>query len=122
MAKRPGLNSGRMQHVIRFEEPYTSSAGRANEPMTSWRKWRDAYAEIRNTPGREFYQQGPNYPSTTGQTRTDQIFKFTCRYFDVLGVQHTMRIKFEGKYYNITDIQPDHRNLSETVIEARLTQ
>lgn len=123
MAKRPaGMNSGDLRHVIRIEEPYVSSTGRANEPLTAWRKWRDAYADIRNAPGREYYQQGPNYPSTIGQTRSEQIFRFHCRYFDVLGVQPTMRIRFENQVYDITDIQTDNRMLSETVIEARLTR
>ena len=123
MAKRPsGMNSGNLRHVISIEEPYDSGTGRANDPFQAWRKWRDAYADVRNAPGREYYQQGPNYPSTVGETRSEQIFRFHCRYFDVLGVQHTMRIRFEGQTYDITDIRPDHRLLAETVIEARLVK
>lgn len=122
MAKRAALNSGDLRHLIRIEEPYTSATGRANEQLTSWRKWKDAYASIKNAPGREYYQQGPNYPSTVGQVRSEQIFRFTCRYAEVLGVTPEMRIRFNGQSYGITDIRPDHLNLSETVIEARLVQ
>ena len=122
MAKRAALNSGDLRHVIRIEEPYTSATGRANEQITSWQKWKDAYASIKNAPGREYYQQGPNYPSTIGQVRSEQIFRFTCRYAEVQGINQTMRIRFSGQSYDITDIRPDHANLSETVIEARLVK
>ena len=123
MAKRPAaLNSGDLRHVVRIEEPYVSGTGRANEPIESWRKWKDAYASIKNAPGREFYQQGPNYPSTVGQVRSEQIMRFTFRYAEVRGVGATMRLRFDGKLYNITDIREDHLNLTETVVEARLVQ
>ncbi|MFN9110102.1 MAG: head-tail adaptor protein [Bacteroidota bacterium] len=123
MAKRPaGLNSGDLRHLITIEEPYVSSSGRANEPIESWRKWRDAYAHVTTAPGREFYQQGPNYPSTVGQTRSEQIHRFHCRHFEVQNVTATMRIRFENKVYDITDIRPDHSGQSLTVIEARLVQ
>ena len=123
MAKRAAaLNSGDLRHVVRIEEPYVSSTGRANEKLESWRKWKDAYASVKNAPGREFYQQGPNYPSTVGQVRSEQILRFTFRYAEVRGISPTMRLSHDGRVYNITDIREDHLNLSGTVVEARLVQ
>lgn len=123
MAKRAAaVNSGDLRHVIRIEEPYDTGTGRANEPIVGWRKWKDAYASIKNKPGREYYQQGPNYPSTAGEMRSEQIYMFSFRYAEVLGIDFTMRLRFNGETYNITDVRPDHLNLTETIVQARVVK
>ena len=122
MAKRAALNSGDLRHIIVFETPAQTALGRAGEPVVTWTVIGRAYAAVTNSPGREYYQQGPNYPSTVGQIRSEQILRFSCRYDEVRQITPICRIKFEGKTYNITDIREDHKNLAMTLIEARLVE
>lgn len=122
MAKRAPLGAGSLRHLILIEEQAATATGRANEQLTEWVPYRRAYAAIRNAPGREYMQQGSGGSSSPGQVRSEQVFRFTCRYTEVLGVTHGMRIKFQGAAYDITDIRPDLESLIETVLEARLVK
>lgn len=122
MANRLPLAAGTLRHLITIEEPYVSATGRANEQITSWRTWKTAYAAVKNAPGREFYQQAGTAASAAGQTRSEQLLRFTCRYAEMVGLTTAMRIVFNGNTFNIADIRQDFEGMVETVIEARLTQ
>jgi SPP1 family predicted phage head-tail adaptor len=108
------MRGGVLKNVITIEESYTSSTGRANETIVSWRKWRDTFAEITSVRGKEFFEKGQRYSET--------VFRFRCRYFDVVGLSHAMRISFEGQTYNIKSIQADLQRRNDTIIDATLIQ
>ena len=64
--------------------------------------------------GREFFEKGQRYNQT--------VMRFTFDFHDAEGITVAMRIKFEGAYYDITQIVPDYAQRRETVIDATLSR
>ncbi len=85
----------RLRHLITIESKATSiNAYREN--VGAWSTLRQVYAGVEPVSGREFMASSGSQAEL--QTR------FICRHEDVSDVTPQMRITFDGKVYDITEV------------------
>lgn len=109
------MRTGPLKDVITIEQEIQTGVGNLNAPIKSWVAWReDVLCEVEAKRGRE------HWDSATNQRISEVVTLFRCHLDDVVGLDTTMRIKFEGQYYDIRDPRPDHVRREDCIIEGKL--
>lgn len=87
------MNPGELRHRIKLQklETVVNENGFEDE---KWINHKTLWASIKNLHGREYFQ--------AAAVQKENTVKFTIRY--VPGLDTSMKILFEGKYYDITQI------------------
>jgi SPP1 family predicted phage head-tail adaptor len=85
-----------------------------NEPIEKWRRRTELYAEVIDLKAKEFQEGSQRFERTAT--------RFSCRFYDILGVTETMQVKYNGKTYRITGIRQDHQSHNRSFIDAELIQ
>lgn len=102
------MRAGRLRHMITIQRPVKGKDG-AGAPITTWENVASPRAGVELLPGREYEKHRKD--------QTEAPARFLIRY--IPGLDASMRISFDGKYYTITQppLDPDHRH-RELVIMA----
>lgn len=87
------MKTGKLRHKIIIQQSSVTvgSGGLATE---SWTSFATIYAAVEPLTGREFFEAAAKMPSVTT--------RFRIRY--LAGVTPGMRISYDGKYYDITNV------------------
>lgn len=94
---------GRLDRKITIEE-LTNVPDSYNQPVPTWSTFATPWAKMEDRSGSEGYQ--------ADQLTASRMTVFTIRY--MTGLKETMRVLFEGRYYNIQYIKsPDRRRTLE---------
>ena len=111
--KREDNLSARMRHRIAIEEPHITSDGGGGS-VVAWEKLQDIWAEVIPTT--------PAETNLGGQIVQTISFNVTTRY--VKGINHNMRVKFSGRYYNIKTVwnEGNKNKITKMVIEYDIFQ
>ena len=109
------MRNGKRSNIITIEQRTQTGTTDLNEPVFTWSAWRETiFAAVLPRRGNERFDDG------SGQRYAQAYFRFECAYDDVDGADETMRILFEGQYYDIRNIMPDFQHREACVIEATL--
>ena len=93
------MRAGLRRHRITFQRPTPATNARGAKTK-SWVDYRTVWARINPTSGRDFLD--------VHQTESETTATITCCY--IAGVKSYMRIKFEGRYFEIVHpINPEER-------------
>lgn len=106
------MRGGSLRNIVRIEESYGNSKGRANEPVEKWRKYCEFFGSVESRNGREFFDKGQRYSET--------IYRFRGRYFDMIGVTEKMRVVFNEQVYNIKTVMVDADRIQDVIIDTSL--
>lgn len=91
------MDPGRLDRRISIEQPVNDQLA-TGEPVITWVKIADVWAELMPQSGGEAF--------TTGQRTSQQQVQFRIRKRD--GIEPTMRVVWRSKYYEILDVgEPD---------------
>lgn len=85
----------RLRHQVTIEQR-TASLNAYGEDTSSWTTLRTIFAGVEPVSGKEYAAAS----STVGETLT----RFPCRYEDVSDVDNTMRLSFDGTYYDVVEV------------------
>lgn len=108
------MGAGDRQHYIEVEKATTTKNTTTNERIATWEEFCGAWVAVEARRGREFFEKGQRFNQT--------VIRFTFDFHDADGITVAMRIKFEGAYYDITQIIPDYAGRQNTVIDATLSR
>lgn len=89
------MNVGRLDRKIVIEQRSTSSENAIGESVYTWATFHTAFAAMQRVGGTEVEE--------ADKTTATRKVKFKIRYF--AGLDETMRVLYDGSYYDITEIQ-----------------
>lgn len=95
-------------------QSFTTSRDSRMEEIASWSAWRTVWCRAEAKRGREFFADGQRHAQT--------VYHLFFDYLDVDGLGLTMRVLWNGAYYDIKHIMPDHVTKAETMVEVALSR
>ena len=108
------MRGGQLRNQITIQSRTQSGTDRQNAPIYTWATFKEVFSEI-------FARRGGEKFSEENKQRVSQdYYMFRCRFYDVDGVNATMRILFDGQLYDIRGVMPDHNRRGHVLIEATL--
>lgn len=94
------MRNGARKVFIEVLQQVATAHPDTNEPMPGVPTvWAQSFGEVQARAGREFFE--------AGQRDYESQVHIWFPYFDVVGIESTMRLRFEGAEYAIKDIQID---------------
>jgi head-tail adaptor len=104
------MRAGSLTDIVCIERPIATRDSVTNEEISSWEVWRSAWASVS-------YGRGAERLEGSVRIAVSSV-KFTVRFEDANGVDVTMRIVFEGGYYDVINVMPDYTDRRYIVIET----
>ena len=105
------MRAGLRRHRITFQRPISATHARGDKTKSGV-DYRTVWARINTTSGRDFLD--------VHQTESETTATITCCY--IVGVKPYMRIKFEGRYFEIVHIiNSDERSRDLQILVRELT-
>jgi head-tail adaptor len=109
------MRNGDRKNVITIEQATDGARDALRQPVKAWAAFKtDIFCAIIPARGGETFDAGGKQRVATG------LWRFRCAFYDVQGVVAKMRINFEGQFYNIVDVTPDHQCREDCIISAEL--
>lgn len=109
------MRRGALDRIIDIEHKINTGSTEINETTGNWVTFVDgAFAEVYSVRGAEIYD------TVTKQRISEVVTRFRIDYTDAEGINTTMRVKYEGQYYDIKNVLPDHDRKQDCIIDAVL--
>ena len=112
------MRSGELKQSIYIQKQVETGRDSLNNPIVDWQPFngnpQPVYASIQERYGTERFDE------ETNQRYTTTTYNFRVRYFEVVGIDESMRIISNNLVYQIKAILPDHQRREYVVIETFL--
>lgn len=108
------MRGGVLRHLISIERQVQLGTTAHGAPNMVWQEWRGVYAGVMVKRGRE------HFDAPTQQRFSEEVWQFTTRFSEVDGLDATMRILHDGKYFDIKAPLPDGQRETDVIIECTL--
>jgi SPP1 family predicted phage head-tail adaptor len=108
------MRAGALRNLIQILRPHETGRDEENKPIVTWPLFAEPFCEIVAKRGTE------QFDPATKQRFSQVVYRFRCRYVEVIGIDATMRIEHEGQKYDIRGILPDEQQRDDVIIEATL--
>lgn len=109
------MRAGALRNIMTVQRSLT--VGSTDSPNfvanVVWTDWLvDIPCEVIVRRGRE------HFDTNTHQRYAEDIYLVRTRFEEVLGIDNTMRVSFDGSHYDIRSIRPDHQKRTDVIIEC----
>lgn len=106
------MRLGRLDKLITIERRILVGASSMNEPQYEFETYRRCWAEAYDVRSAEAFSED------TKQRYAETTTRFRVHYGDAVGLDATMRIRYEGRLYDIKSILVDHVRKQTATIDA----
>lgn len=106
------MRAGALRNPIEIQRRVQVGVDSTNAPNMVWQMWRDPLAEITVLRGRE------HFDPLTKQRYSEEVWHFRTRYEEVVGVDASMRVVYDGNEYDIKAIRPDGEKRIDCILEC----
>lgn len=106
------MRAGALRNPIEIQRKVQVGVDSLNAPKMVWQVWRDPLAELTVLRGRE------HFDPLTKQRYSEEVWQFRVRYDEVVGVDATMKVVYDGNTYDIKAIRPDGQKRTDCILEC----
>ena len=108
------MRGGALRSLVCVQENVQVGVDDMNAPVYSWTTFAEIFCEHKARRGQEFFDPD------TKQRYSQTIHEFFCRYYEAEGIHTSMRILFDGQYYDIRNVMPNENRHEFCVIQTTL--
>lgn len=106
------MRGGALRNSMAIQRQIQMGVSSINEPIFVWQTWRAPYCEVEVRRGKE------QFNPATKQRFSEEVWKFRVRYDEVVGLDTSMRVLYDGMTFNIKASLPDGHRHVDCVIEC----
>lgn len=107
------MRGGVLKNLLKIERRVQAGKDSLGQPIIDWVLFKRLYGQV-------VAYRGAEAMSADFQRYQSTVYRFRVRRAEVAGVDATMRLVFDGGFYDIRALLPDEQNRQDAMIEATI--